>query len=1181
MRKRAAATCAAFLLAGLATAQNPNHWQNIWTTADPADGTETMLLQLTTGTCLTGPSPVPSTCQRYVTIQDIADFVGGISDTFLAVELDGVPISTAAPTINFLGSDFVVVESPADDFALSISGDLARDTELHVAVVLAGTPDYILAGGPDNQTLTLGLIDLATDITGSLTLAGDVSGAHGANQVDSVQPNSVALTTDTTGNYAAGDGEAGNATSLAADALNAMAEIAAGIKRGPDATDTHLLTTDVAPAAGARCLEMDTDGSVILGADTCVNLGPGEANTGSNLGGGLANFSLKVGVDLRFNSFAAVDFDLAANVFTIDAAIARDSELHVAATLAGVPDYIISGGTDGQTFTLGLVDLATDVAGSLPLAGDVDGAHGANDLDEAAVKAELEAVLLLQNLQGAVTDGQVPDSITAALYALLTGATLSGTFDFNDGVGDSPPATFTPQTGTAWSIAAIDVDDDLRITPASSASDEAVEIINPGTGLAELFIETSDGVLTDVKDAGSLVEGTVPAARVGADHVDAMSEIAAAIKRGPDATDTHLLTTDVAAPGALTCLEMDTDGSVTLAGGACGAGGTPTLDAVLDPAAAADFVFGAISETLRFDFESAFTTGVQALFESSLGNPTGGILVGINAHDADVTPFTVDTSGGEAFRVHKDGNLGVDVTTPLSPIHVRAGGGDDLLRFEENVGGQAWRFQLGAAGLLSLTSDTGVAMQWSHSDRLVIFREEAEHQGNVSILAGNNPIDPLHVQADSGTDAIRIEEFGAGTEHYKIRISAAGDLDFENDASVVALKLYDATADVEVTSGNLAVLSGDLSVKSGVDSVTAVQVLDLDGGAPVFNVDTLNERVGLGTSTPDRALDVEGSGDVSIETESTTSGNAADEFTSAGVSVFVGRLPTSGGGSGTLDFYNSGVRMVIEPSGDIGVGTNNPLVGFHVVGDQTRLAANETDDANKFTVLAASQYDTSAEAEGYTLIHARSDISSNGVRLGGSTAGQNAATFIDFHTAADVTTRTGTRRGLIDSEGDWAIGNNSAPETNLHITENNTETLAAVRIDQAGTGDAALAFEVAATTWIMGIDNGTSDQFSIAKSTALGSLDAFSIDLGRHIGMTKAPGGARLAISQGSSEFLPVLLLDQNDGSDVFINYEGTSSAGGSNSISSDTTEDSAKAGAFRVEINGTVRWIRFYDNES
>lgn len=71
-------------------------------------------------------------------------------------------------------------------------------------------------------------------------------------------------------------------------------------------------------------------------------------------------------------------------------------------------------------------------------------------------------------------------------------------------------------------------------------------------------------------------------------------------------------------------------------------------------------------------------------------------------------------------------------------------------------------------------------------------------------------------------------------------------------------------------------------------------------------------------------------------------------------------------------------------------------------------------------------------------------------------------------------------------------------------------------------------------------------------------------------------------ITQGiTSAGVPVLNLEQLDINDTFVNYIGTSAADGSRSISSDISEDAAKAGAFRVEINGAIRWIRFYDNHS
>lgn len=60
-----------------------------------------------------------------------------------------------------------------------------------------------------------------------------------------------------------------------------------------------------------------------------------------------------------------------------------------------------------------------------------------------------------------------------------------------------------------------------------------------------------------------------------------------------------------------------------------------------------------------------------------------------------------------------------------------------------------------------------------------------------------------------------------------------------------------------------------------------------------------------------------------------------------------------------------------------------------------------------------------------------------------------------------------------------------------------------------------------------------------------------------------------------------VLYLDQADIDYAFTNYVGTSAADGTRSLSSDTTEDDAKGGAIRIQINGTDKWIRYYDGES
>lgn len=119
------------------------------------------------------------------------------------------------------------------------------------------------------------------------------------------------------------------------------------------------------------------------------------------------------------------------------------------------------------------------------------GTVSANELDEAGVEPSLESVLDLQDLQGAVTDAQVPDDITITvpdLYAFTAGDTFTGDVLLDDGSGDSPLVRLAPATGTIWSLFARDSTDDVVIQ-ASSGSTETVQIENAGAGVADLEID--------------------------------------------------------------------------------------------------------------------------------------------------------------------------------------------------------------------------------------------------------------------------------------------------------------------------------------------------------------------------------------------------------------------------------------------------------------------------------------------------------------------------------------------------------------------------------------------------------------------------------------------------------------------------------------------------------------------
>lgn len=93
---------------------------------------------------------------------------------------------------------------------------------------------------------------------------------------------------------------------------------------------------------------------------------------------------------------------------------------------------------------------------------------------------------------------------------------------------------------------------------------------------------------------------------------------------------------------------------------------------------------------------------------------------------------------------------------------------------------------------------------------------------------------------------------------------------------------------------------------------------------------------------------------------------------------------------------------------------------------------------------------------------------------------------------------------------------------------------------------------------------------------------AMVIDQGQKIAIGSLGPGARLDVTQPVTDAaIPVLDLEQLDIDDSFINFIGTSASDGTRSISSDTTEDSAKSGALLIEVNGTPVWFRFYATES
>ena len=203
-------------------------------------------------------------------------------------------------------------------------------------------------------------------------------------------------------------------------------------------------------------------------------------------------------------------------------------------------------------------------------------------------------------------------------------------------------------------------------------------------------------------------------------------------------------------------------------------------------------------------------------------------------------------------------------------------------------------------------------------------------------------------------------------------------------------------------------------------------------------------------------------------------------------------------------------------------------------------------------------------------------------------AADNNTTELVFATGVS---ETAAEKMRLTSDGILGIGTSTPSGRRIHafsnsiIAPNNTsDDIVAERSTTVGLslltdGVARILFGDAASALSGRIeyDHGVDD-----LSFWTSSGERLTIESGGDIGIGLTGPTAQLHVDQPSSSGAqPVLRLDQGDIDDSFIDYIGTSAADGSRSISSDTTEEGAKFGAFRVEINGVTKWVRVYDNES
>lgn len=207
---------------------------------------------------------------------------------------------------------------------------------------------------------------------------------------------------------------------------------------------------------------------------------------------------------------------------------------------------------------------------------------------------------------------------------------------------------------------------------------------------------------------------------------------------------------------------------------------------------------------------------------------------------------------------------------------------------------------------------------------------------------------------DTDSSADIVLKFGDSLAKTLTYERSAGQFKFDDDLEVIGTVSGSSLhAQDGLTSSGTLTIEGTTRFESPTDSTTFLQVNDADGGNPVVNIDTTNERLGIGLNNPSVAAHIR------------IGGSSVGTFAS---NVGIGIQSTAGG---TSEAY---LGIMGGSSGVSGIHfgySNNP--------DEGRILYRESGKKLEFFVNDVSQFsiDTGGTASGKH-IHAENGLTSSG-----------------------------------------------------------------------------------------------------------------------------------------------------------------------------------------------------------
>ena len=312
------------------------------------------------------------------------------------------------------------------------------------------------------------------------------------------------------------------------------------------------------------------------------------------------------------------------------------------------------------------------------------------------------------------------------------------------------------------------------------------------------------------------------------------------------------------------------------------------------------------------------------------GGNAGSITVSSIMRSNDVpTPLYID---------HDNQRLGIGTDSPASPLHLSMTDGDIRMQSEtsrnhilsRNSDDDSWRnLAISATSgqkqlVLNTAGNVGVGTN-SPGAKLEV-RNNDDSQTDTLLYIAQNPVTTeasvrtAWLRGESSAEAVRIDNYGSG----HALIVGEGNVGIGTTSPTAKLHITK-----DNTTGNALLItnsgsSRSLEINHNADGagVSDEVVRIMNNGTRLFTIES-DGNVGIGTASPGQKLTV--NGDVGVTT--------SNQLFVNDIAAYAGDMIIGPIGASELKFRTAGSeRMLIDSSGNVGIGTTSPIVNLEIRG---------------------------------------------------------------------------------------------------------------------------------------------------------------------------------------------------------------------------------------------------------